>query len=388
MTDALMNTYASMEIAFVEGEGVWLTDDKGKRYLDALAGLGVTGLGHSHPQVTSVIQEQASKLLHTTNIYQIPAQKKLAEKLVSTAGMDRVFFGNSGAEANECAIKICRLYGKNKNVSSPTIIVTEASFHGRTLATLTATGSRKVQAGFEPLVNGFVRAPFNDVAAMKKIGENNANVVAVMLEPIQGEGGIQIPSQNYLKEVRQLCDDQGWLMVLDEVQSGNGRTGTYFNYQQHNILPDVVTTAKGLANGIPIGACLARGIAAETLKPGNHGSTFGGNPFACSVAFKVMEVIEKESLADHAAEIGAYLLASLKARLDGLNIVKEVRGVGLMLGIELNSPCPELVKKAQDKGLLINVTAEKIIRLLPPLILSASEADQISDIICSLIEQS
>lgn len=388
MTEALMNTYGRMDVAFVEGEGAWLTDDKGNRYLDALSGLGVTALGHSHPEITSVIKDQSSKLLHTSNLYQIPSQEKLAEKLVAASGMDRVFFGNSGAEANECAIKICRLFGNNKGVTSPTIIVTEASFHGRTLATLTATGSRKVHAGFEPLVNGFVRAPFNDVEAMRKIGENNTSVVAVMLEPIQGEGGIQIPSDSYLKEVRQLCDDHGWLMVLDEIQSGNGRTGTYFNYQQHNLLPDIVTTAKGLANGIPIGACLARGIAAETLKPGNHGTTFGGNPFATTVALKVMEVIEKESLADHAKKIGDYLISSLKKRLDGLNSVKEIRGRGLMIGIEMNSACTELVKKAQDRGLLLNVTAEKIIRLLPPLILSESEADQISDTICSLIEES
>ena len=386
MSDALMNTYGRLPVAFVEGEGAWLTDDQGNRYLDALAGLGVTGLGHSHPEVTRVISEQAGRLLHTSNLYQIPAQEKLAEKLTAVADMDRVFFANTGAEANECAIKICRLYGKNKGITNPTIIVMETSFHGRTLATLTATGSRKVQAGFEPLVNGFVRAPFNDLVALEKIAKNNASVVGVMLEPIQGEGGINVAGDDYLKSLRQLCDENEWLMVLDEVQSGNGRTGTYFNYQQHDILPDIVTTAKGLANGIPIGACLARGIAAETLKPGNHGTTFGGNPFSCSVALRVMDVIEKEKLMENARKVGDYLMDRLRHRLAGLNNVKEVRGAGLMIGIELTQPSTELVAQSQARGLLINVTAEKVIRLLPPLILTQEQADTIVDVLGDIIE--
>lgn len=386
MSDALMNTYGRIPLSFVEGEGVWLTDDQGNRYLDAVAGLGVTALGHSHPEVTRTIREQSEKLLHTSNLYRIPAQEKLAEKLTAISGMDKVFFANTGAEANECAIKICRLYGKNKGITNPTIIVMETSFHGRTLATLTATGSRKVQAGFEPLVNGFVRAPFNDLVALEKIAKNNASVVGVMLEPIQGEGGINVAGDDYLKSLRQLCDENEWLMVLDEVQSGNGRTGTYFNYQQHDILPDIVTTAKGLANGIPIGACLARGIAAETLKPGNHGTTFGGNPFSCSVALRVMDVIEKEKLMENARKVGDYLMDRLRHRLAGLNNVKEVRGAGLMIGIELTQPSTELVAQSQARGLLINVTAEKVIRLLPPLILTQEQADTIVDVLGDIIE--
>lgn len=387
MTEVLMNTYGRLNVSFEKGEGAWLIDDKGNRYLDALAGIGVVALGHANPEIAQTISDQASRLIHTSNIYKIPSQEKLAEKLVALSGMDKVFFGNSGAEANECAIKISRLYGKNKGISNPTIIVADAAFHGRTLATLTASGSRKVQAGFEPLVNGFVRAPFDDVEAMRKIGENNTSVVAIMLEPIQGEGGIQVPSEDYLQKVRQLCDEKGWLMVLDEIQTGNGRTGSYFNYQQHNILPDVVATAKGLGNGVPIGACLARGVAAETLKPGNHGSTFGGNPFACTVALKVVETIEKEALSDHAAQIGDRMLSNFRERLGDLNNVKDIRGKGLMIGIELDSPCTDLTQKALDKGLLINVTSEKVIRLLPPLIISEEEADSICDIVCSLVEQ-
>lgn len=387
MSDAIMNTYGRQPISFVKGEGVWLTDEKGNQYLDTVSGLGVTALGHSHPEVTETINAQASSLLHTSNMYQIPAQQKLAEKLTKVSGMDKVFFGNTGAEANECAIKICRLNGRNRGISDPSIIVMESSFHGRTLATLTATGSRKVQAGFEPLVNGFVRAPYNDIEAVKNIAKNNTSIVGVMLEPIQGEGGIRMATTEYLKALRQVCDDNEWLMVLDEVQSGNGRTGTYFNYQQHGILPDIVTTAKGLANGIPIGVCLARGIASETLKPGNHGSTFGGNPFSCTVGLKVMEVIEKEKLAENAGKIGDYLMTALDSRLSGLNNVKEVRGSGLMIGIELTEPCTELVEKARDKGMLINVTSDSVIRLLPPLILTEKEADTIVDTLVEIIEE-
>ena len=383
-----MNTYGRIPLSFVEGEGVWLTDDQGNRYLDAVAGLGVTALGHSHPEVTRTIREQSEKLLHTSNLYRIPAQEKLAEKLTAISGMDKVFFANTGAEANECAIKICRLYGKNRSISNPTIIVMESSFHGRTLATLTATGNRKVQAGFEPLVNGFVRAPFNDIEAIKIIARNNTNIVGVMLEPVQGEGGINVATDAYMKELREVCDANEWLMVLDEVQSGNGRTGSWFNYQQRGILPDIVTTAKGLANGIPIGVCLARGEAAVTLKPGKHGTTFGGNPFSCSVGLTVIETIEKEALIENAKRMGEYLMSALKKRFSGLNNVKEVRGAGLMIGVELTSPCTELVAKAQEKGLLINVTSEKVIRLLPPLILEEEQADTLVDILGDIIENS
>lgn len=387
MTDAIMNTYGRMDVAFERGDGPWLIDDKQNRYLDALSGLGVTALGHAHPAVAKTIAEQASTLIHTSNLYRIPMQEKLAERLAAVSGMDNVFFGNSGAEANECAIKITRLFGRQKGIESPTIIVTENSFHGRTLATLTATGSRKVHAGFEPLVNGFVRAPYNDIDAIGMIGQNNPNVCGVLVEPVQGEGGIQVPDDNYLAELRKICDDNDWFLILDEVQSGNARTGTYFAYQQAGILPDLVTTAKGLANGIPIGACLATGRAAQTFKPGNHGSTFGGNPLACAVALTVLDVIESEGLADRARELGERMLDNFRARLGGLNCVKDIRGKGLMIGIELDSPCTDLVQKAQDRGLLMNVTSEKVIRLLPPLIISDEEADQICDIVSSLVEE-
>ncbi|HKI74495.1 MAG TPA: aspartate aminotransferase family protein, partial [Pseudomonadales bacterium] len=348
--------------------------------------LAVVALGHCHPKVTQAIEKQASTLIHTSNLYRIPAQEKLAAKLAEVSGMDNMFFGNSGAEANECAIKISRLYGKQKGIDNPTIIVTEASFHGRTLATLSATGSRKVQAGFEPLVNGFVRAPYNDVDAIRKIAKNNNSIVAIMLEPIEGEGGIQVPDENYLKELRAICDENEWFLVLDEIQTGNGRTGAYFAYQHAGILPDIVTIAKGLANGIPIGVCLARGKAAHVFKPGNHGSTFGGNPFACTVASTVVDEIVEEKLAERAGKLGERMLDKFRSRLAGLNNVKDIRGKGLMIGIELDSPCGELVGKAMERGLLINVTVDKVIRLLPPLIISDAEADQICDTVCSLIE--
>lgn len=387
MTNAIMNTYGRLDLAFEKGEGAWLIDDKGNRYLDALAGIGVVSLGHANPVISEVIRDQASKLLHTSNVYRIPAQEKLANLLVEVSGMDCGFFTNSGAEANECAIKICRLHGRHKGIDNPTIIVTEASFHGRTLATLTASGSRKVQAGFEPLVNGFVRAPFNDVQAIQKIAENNPNIVAIMLEPIQGEGGIRVPDPDYLKEMRRICNENGWFLFLDEVQTGNGRTGTYFNYQQSDIKPDLVTTAKGLGNGIPIGVCLTRGEANDVFKPGNHGSTFGGNPFACTVGASVVEYIVEHKLSERAGELGERMLTAFRTRLAGANSVKDIRGKGLMLGIELDEPCGDLVEKARNKGLLINVTSLNTIRLLPPLIISDDEADQIVDIICTLIEE-
>ena len=386
MTDPLMQTYGRQDISFVKGEGAWLIDDKGNRYLDALSGLGVNGLGHANSQVAQTIASQASELMHTSNLYRIPKQEELAAALVEVSGMDNVFFGNSGAEANECAIKIARLSGKQRGIDNPTIIVTEASFHGRTLATLTATGSRKVQAGFEPLVNGFVRVPFDDVDAVNQIAAHNKSIVAVMVEPIQGEGGIQVPDDNYLKNLRAICDENGWFLILDEVQSGNARTGTYFCYQQSGILPDIVTTAKGLGNGMPIGVCLAKGKAAEGFKPGNHGSTFGGNPLACAVALNVIDQIKTNNIAERAHDLGERLMSNFRSRLGGLNNVKNIRGKGLMIGIELDSDCTDLVAKALDKGLLINVTAGSVIRILPPLIISDDEADQICNTICSLVE--
>jgi acetylornithine aminotransferase len=387
MMDPVMHTYGRLDVAFEKGEGAWLIDDRGNRYLDALSGLGVVALGHANPAVAETIARQSATLMHTSNLYRIPAQEKLAAQLAEVSGMDNMFFGNSGAEANECAIKISRLYGKQKGIENPTIIVTESSFHGRTLATLTATGSRKVQAGFEPLVNGFVRAPFNDIDAIRKIAKNNNNIVAVMLEPIQGEGGIRVGDDSYLKDLRAVCDEHDWFLVLDEVQSGNGRTGTYFAYQQAGILPDLVTTAKGLGNGMPIGVCLAHGKAAEVFKPGNHGSTFGGNPLACAVASRVVQEIVDNHLCDRAGELGERMLGNFRERLAGLNNVKDIRGKGLMIGIELDTPCGELVGRALEKGLLINVTADKVIRLLPPLIISDEEADRICDIVSSLVEE-
>ena len=387
MKDPLMQTYARQDVAFVKGEGAWLIDEQGNRYLDALSGLGVVALGHANPNVAKTLADQGAQLLHTSNLYRIPAQEKLASALTEISGMDNVFFGNSGAEANECAIKVARLYGKHRGIEEPTIIVTDASFHGRTLATLTATGSRKVHAGFEPLVNGFARVPFDDVEAVKQIAAHSNNIVAVMVEPIQGEAGIRVPDEDYLKDLRAICDDHDWLLILDEVQSGNARTGTYFCYQQSGILPDLVTTAKGLGNGFPLGACLARGEAAEIFKPGNHGSTFGGNPLACSVGLTVINEIKKNNIADRARELGKRMQANFRNRLGGLNNVIDIRGKGLMLGIELDNNCTELVGKALALGLLINVTSENVIRLLPPLIISDDEADQICDIVCSLVEE-
>ncbi len=386
MSEHVMPTYGRLDIAFVSGEGAWLTDDKGNRYLDGLSGLGVVGLGHAHPRVSNAIAAQSSILLHTSNLYRIPSQERLADRLAEISGMDNMFFCNSGAEANECAIKIARLYGHNRGIETPTIIVIDAAFHGRTLATLTATGNRKVQAGFEPLVGGFVRAPFNNVEAIENIARNNNNIVAIMLEPIQGEGGIQVPDENYLSRLRALCDESGWFLILDEVQSGNARTGSYFAYQQAGIVPDLLTTAKGLANGLPIGVCMARGEAAKVFAPGNHGSTFGGNPLACAAAAAVIDEIEEKDLAERAGQLGDRMRQNFEQRLGALNNVREIRGKGLMIGIELDQPCGELVQKAMAKGLLLNVTADSVIRLLPPLIISDDEADQICEIVCSLVE--
>lgn len=385
-SNALMNTYGQRALTLAKGEGAYVWDDQGKKYLDALAGIAVCGLGHAHPAVTAAVADQAQTLVHCSNLYNIPAQEALADKLSALSGMSNMFFSNSGAEANEAAIKITRLHGHAKGVELPTIIVTDQAFHGRTLATLTATGNRKVHAGFEPLVRGFSRAPFNDIDALQAIGENNPNIVAVLVEPIQGEGGVNIPSPDYLQQLRALCDAKGWLLMLDEIQTANGRTGTFFHYQQHNILPDVVTIAKGLGNGVPIGACLTHGPAAQLMQPGNHGSTFGGNPIACAAALATVETIENENLAQRASELGAHLLQTFSTELAGCDKVKDIRGSGLMIGIELSEPCAGLVAQAADKGLLINVTAGSVIRLLPPLIFSDEQAEQLVDILVPLIK--
>ncbi len=381
----VMNTYGRLPVAFARGEGSWLWDTQGKRYLDALAGIAVCGLGHAHPAFTERLREQIGSLIHTSNLYGIPLQEELADRLCAISGMDNVFFCNSGCEANEAAIKLARYYGHKKNIDSPAIIVLEKAFHGRTMATLSATGSRKVQAGFEPLVSGFVRVPFDDLEAVKRVAESNRNVVAILVELIQGEGGINICSDNYLQGLRNICDAHGWLLMLDEVQSGIGRTGKWFAFQQSGIKPDVMTLAKGLANGVPIGACLTAGPAASLFKPGNHGSTFGGNPLACRAAVENLRIIEEEALMKNAVEIGELMRQDFTQKFAGNAGVKDIRIIGLMIGIELSHPCGELVKEALDAGLLINVTADNVVRLLPPLNFSSEQAGLVSDILVPLI---
>ncbi len=385
MSDALMTTYNRLPVTFVKGEGAWLWDTEGKKYLDALAGVAVCGLGHAHPALTDAICRQAGALVHTSNVYGIANQQALGEKLAALSGMDRVFFSNSGAEANEAAIKLARMYGHNKGINNPAIIVMEKSFHGRTLATLTATGNRKIQAGFEPLVQGFLRVPYNDLDAIRMVGKNSPDVVAVLVEPVQGEGGINIPGKEYLQGIRALCDEHGWLMMLDEIQTGMGRTGAMFAFQHTSIVPDVMTLAKGLGNGVPIGACLARGGAAELFKPGNHGSTFGGNPLACAAGLAVVDTLQKDNLLARAELLGLRIAQGFKSTLADLPFVTAIRHQGLMIGIELDRPCGELVRMALDMGLLINVTADKVVRLLPPLILSDEEADQIVSMVSELV---
>ncbi|GAA0788385.1 aspartate aminotransferase family protein [Marinobacterium sediminicola] len=385
-TQPLMNVFNRLSVAFEHGEGAWLFDTAGNKYLDALCGIAVTGLGHAHPAVTYAISEQAAKLIHCSNLYTIPKQEELAEKLARISGMDNVFFANSGAEANEAAIKLARRYGHNRNIDNPAIIVMEQSFHGRTLATLSATGNRATQQGFEPLVSGFVRVPFDDVEAVRQVARNNPNVVAILVEPIQGEGGIHIPAADYLNQLREICDEQQWLLMLDEVQTGNGRTGRYFAYQHNGILPDVVTTAKGLGNGFPIGACLARGIAAETLTPGSHGTTYGGNPLACAAALAVVDTIEQDKLCQRAEVLGNHIAEGFRAQLGGAPYVKEIRNKGLMIGIELTEAGSELAVLAKIKGILLNVTGGgRVVRLLPPLIMSDQEADLLVNTVAQLI---
>ena len=380
-----MNTYARLPVAFTRGEGVWLWDAQGKRYLDALAGIAVTAVGHSHPKLVAALRDQVGKLIHTSNIYHIEAQEKLADKITHLCGMDSVFFCNSGAEANEAAIKIARYYGHKKAIENPAVVVLENSFHGRTLATLSATGSRKVQAGFEPLVSGFVRVPFDDLEAVRRVAASNKNVVAILAELVQGEGGVCVCSSGYLQGLRDICDKHGWLLMLDEVQTGIGRTGTLFGFQHYGVTPDVMTLAKGLGGGVPIGACVAKGTAATLFQPGSHGSTFGGNLLACTAALATLDIVESENLCRNATEIGEHIRASLKRALSETPGVKEIRGQGMLIGIELDRPCGELVKTGLAAGLLINVTADTVVRLVPPLIISRSEADQLVNELAPLI---
>lgn len=384
---SLMSTYGRLPVSFVRGEGYWLEDSAGRRYLDAISGVGVNALGHAHPAVTEALCRQAGQLIHTSNLYNVELQQALADRLCSVSGMERVFFCNSGAEANEAAIKLARLYGHSRGVERPAIAVMERAFHGRTLATLTASGNRKIQAGFEPLVSGFVRAPYGDLDALHSIARNNPEVVAVLVEPIQGEGGLQMLPAGYLRELRTLCDQYGWLLMLDEVQTGNGRTGRYFAYQHEGIQPDVVTTAKGLGNGLPIGACLARGAAATLFQPGNHGSTFGGNPLACAAGLAVIDTLLDQRLIDNAAARGEQLRQGLQQGLEGQPGFVEVRGCGLMVGIEFNRPCGELVAEALATGLLINVTSDRVVRLLPPLIIDAAGVELLLGLLMPLLKR-
>ncbi len=380
----LMNTYGNRTTTLVRGEGPYVWDSEGKRYLDALSGIAVCGLGHNHPAVTKAINEQASKLLHVSNLYNIEPQIAAGKALVEISGMDNIFFSNSGAEANEAALKLARKYGQEKGIATPEVITAENSFHGRTMATLSATGNKKIKVGFAPLVSGFIHVPYDDIEAIKAAA--TPNTVAVMVEPIQGEGGVRVPAPSYLQNLRKLCDEHGWLLMLDEIQTGNGRTGKYFAYQHFGILPDVVTTAKGLGNGVPVGACLARGQAAAIFQPGNHGSTFGGNPLACNTALAVVRTITEEQLLIRAAYLGDRMLQNFRTALADVPGVVDIRGCGLMMGIQLDQDCPKLVELAKEAGLLINVTAGNTIRLLPPLIISDEQADEIVRIVVDLIK--
>lgn len=382
-----MQTYQRLPIALARGEGARVWDTEGREYLDALSGIAVVGLGHAHPKVTRAITEQAGAIMHSSNLYRIPAQEALGDKLAAISGMDRVFFCNSGAEANEAAIKLARLHGHKRGIEKPVVLVAEGSFHGRTLATLSATGNKKVQAGFEPLVEGFHRVPYNDLEAVRRAAAERKDIAAVLVEPVQGEGGINCPDAGYLKGLRELCDEHSWLLMLDEIQSGMGRTGHWFAHQAEGITPDVMSLAKGLGNGYPIGACLARGEAAELFGPGSHGTTFGGNHMASRVGLAVIEAMEEDGLVARAAELGQRLLQGFQNRIGQLEGVRKIRGHGLMLGIELDRPAGALVAQALQEGLLINVTAERVVRLLPPLVLSDAQADRIVDGVSALIER-
>jgi acetylornithine aminotransferase len=385
MSDHLVNAYRPLPVSFTHGDGCYLYDSDGKQYLDALCGISVTSLGHNYPALTAAIQQQASTLLHTSNLYSIDWQQKLADLLCESAQMDRVFFANSGAEANEAAIKLARLYGHQKDIETPQIVVMQHAFHGRTMATLSATGSRKVQAGFEPLVSGFVRVPYNDIPSIEAIAGQNRNVVAILVEPVQGEAGIVIPDPGYLTALRKICDRNDWLLMLDEIQSGMGRSGRLFACQHEAVLPDVMTLAKALGNGVPVGACVTRGTAAEVIQPGNHGSTFGGNPLACRAAHTVLASMLENRVADNAAQRGKQLFSTLQEGLAENNRVADIRHLGLMLAVEMKTPCQSIVNRALDRGLLINVTADRVIRLLPPLIIDEAQTTEIARILIDCI---
>ncbi|MFI3180237.1 MAG: aspartate aminotransferase family protein [Methylococcales bacterium] len=387
MKSYIMPTYTRLAVTFERGEGAWLWDENNQRYLDALSGIAVCNLGHTHPVVHEAICQQSAKLLHTSNLYNIASQEKLADKLTKMSGMTNVFFSNSGAEANEAAIKLARKFGHEKGISTPEIIVFDKSFHGRTLATLSATGNAKIQQGFEPLVEGFVRVPYNDIDAIKKALADNTSIVAILVEPIQGEGGVNIPAPNYLNQIRTLCDQYDILMMLDEIQTGIGRTGKFLAFQHNSIIPDVCTLAKALGNGVPIGACLAHGKAANLFTAGNHGSTFGGNPLACSAALAVLTTLTESDLITQAGEKGDMICAAFHEKLYSNPHIVNIRHLGLMIGIELDKPCSELVGKALSVGLLINVTQDKVIRLLPPLIIDKNQITQLVDTLSMLIQE-
>ena len=380
----VMNTYARQPVAFVRGEGVWLWDEEGRKYLDALAGIAVNTLGYAHPKLTRALSQRiASGVIHTSNLWRIPDQEAAADRIAEITGLDEVFFCNSGLEANEAAIKVARKYGHERGIAEPAIIVMEKAFHGRSLATLSATGSRKVQAGFEPLVSGFVRVPLNDLEAVRQVAEHNKNVVAVFIEPIQGEGGINVSRLDYLRGLYELCERKQWLFMSDEVQCGLGRTGKWFVYQHAGFLPDVVPLAKGLGSGIAVGACVVGGRAKGVFKPGNHGSTFGGNPLAMTAVRTTIDTIKEEGLLANAVRVGDVIRNSLP-RAEG---VVEVRGMGLMIGIELARPCGELVKQALDAGLVINVTADNVIRMLPPLVMNEAEGRMVVERLAPLVQR-
>ena len=385
MTDVLQNTYKRLPVAFERGQGAWLWDTEGKRYLDALSGIAVCGLGHAHPKVAQAVCDQASVLVHTSNLYRIPLQERLARRLCALSGMERAFFCNSGAEANEAAIKLARLHARARGIARPKIVVMEGSFHGRTLATLSATGSAAVQQGFEPLVDSFVRVPYGDADAVEALA-NDTDVVAILVEPITGEGGIHVPPPDYLRRLRELADRTGWLLMLDEIQAGIGRTGYWFAFQHAGIVPDVVSLAKGLGNGLPIGANLVAGAARDLFSPGTHGTTFGGNPLVCRAALAVLDVMQEEALCEQAARQGELLRNRLNERLGHRDGVIAVRGRGLMLGVELDRPAGELVMAALERGLILNVTAERVIRLLPPLIVDDAEVEQIATTVADLVD--
>lgn len=382
-----MPTYGRLPVSFERGEGVWLWDQNNKRYLDALSGIAVCNLGHAHPAIHTAICQQSKKLLHTSNLYGIATQEKLADQLTAKSGMDNVFFCNSGAEANEAAIKIARLYGHQRGIDKPCVIVMDKSFHGRTMATLSATGNPKVQDGFSPLLGGFIHVPFNDMSAITDAVKQNSNIVAILVEPVQGEGGVHIPATDYLNQIRSFCDQNNLLMMLDEIQTGIGRTGKFLAYQHNGITPDVCTLAKALGNGVPIGACLARGEAATLLTAGKHGSTFGGNPLACSAALAVLETLDTDSIIEHVEAKGTEICTKFSNKLKANQHVINIRNKGLMIAIDLSKPCAELVGIAQENGLLINVTAESTIRLLPPLIINTEQIDILTDTLSELIKE-